>query len=303
MVWPRASLAAVRPSWRTRRAWLFLLPTFLVVAAVAGWPLVRTLSFAFTDAQLDRLDAADWVGLENFAYLLGDPDWWGSVRNTVVFTVCSVFLELTIGLGIALLLNARFRGRAVLRAVVLIPWAIPTVVSAQIWAWMFHDLYGVFNDLLLSLGLIDAPVAWLADPATSMAAVVVTDVWKTTPFITLLLLAGLQTIPRELYQAAKVDGAGPFMAFFRITLPLLKPAIGVALVFRTLDALRIFDLIYVMTSNSRATATISVYARQQLIDFQEVGFGSAASFLVFVIVGLFSFLYVAGLRVGREEVQ
>lgn len=290
-------------AWRVRWAWWFVLPALLAVAAVAGWPLLRTLSFAFTDARLDQLEDARWIGVDNFAFLFADPDWWLSVRNTVVFTVCSVALEFVLGLGIALVLHARFHGRAALRAIVLIPWAIPTVVAAQVWAWMFHDIYGVLNDLLLRLGLLDEPVAWLAQPGMSLAAVIVTDVWKTTPFVALLLLAGLQTIPKPLYEAAKVDGAGPVKAFLRITLPLLRPAIAVALIFRTLDALRIFDLIYVMTSNSRDTATISIYARQQLIDFQEVGYGSAAAFLVFVLVGIFSFLYVAGLGVAREEAR
>lgn len=166
---------------------------------------------------------------------------------------------------------------------------------------MYHDVYGVVNDLALRLGLVDAPVAWLAEPATAMAAVIMTDVWKATPFMTLLLFAGLQTIPGHLYEAARVDGAGALRRFWHVTLPLLRPAMLVALVFRTLDALRVFDLIYVMTSNSRATATVSVYARQQLIDFQDVGYGSAASLLIFLLAGLATVAYVAALRPGLEQ--
>jgi trehalose/maltose transport system permease protein len=180
----------------------------------------------------------------------------------------------------------------------LIPWAVPTVVSAQMWRWMYNESYGVINDLLRRLGLIQAPVAWLANDRTAIAAVIVTDVWKATPFVALLLLAGLQNISEELYDAAKIDGAGPLARFLRITLPLLRPAIAVALIFRTLDALRVFDLIYVMTSNSRSTATISVYARQQLVDFQDVGYGSAASSVIFVIIALAGIGYIAVLKPG-----
>ncbi|MFQ5775531.1 MAG: carbohydrate ABC transporter permease [Kiloniellaceae bacterium] len=284
---------------RVRAAWLFLLPALALLVGVAGYPLARTVAFAFTDARLSDLDAAGWIGLSNFGFALTDPDWWRAVWNTVVFTLGSVSLQLVLGLAFALVLDARFRGRGPLRAAVLVPWAIPTVVCAQMWRWMYHDVYGVINDLLLRLGLIERPVAWLADDVTAMAAVIVTDVWKATPFMALLLLAGLQTIPAELQEAAKVDGAGPVTRFRTITLPLLLPAIGIALIFRTLDALRVFDLIYVMTSNSRATASISVYARQQMIDFQDVGYGSAVSVMIFAIVGLFTVAYAAGLRPDR----
>jgi trehalose/maltose transport system permease protein len=278
---------------QVRWAWAFLAPTLVAGLAVAGWPLSRTAYLAFTDARLSEIEAAGWLGLDNFALILSDPHWWRAVGNTAVFTVASVTSELVLGLAFALLLNARWRGRRALGAVALVPWAVPTIVAAQMWGWMFHDVYGVVNDLLLRLGLIETPVAWLADPASALAAVVVTDVWKATPFMTLLLLAGLQAMPPQVHAAARVDGAGPVRRFLYITLPLLRPAIVVALIFRTLDAMRVFDLIYVMTSNSRATATVSVYARQHLIDFQEVGYGSAASLLIFLIVGLISVAYVA----------
>jgi trehalose/maltose transport system permease protein len=296
VAWPRR--AAGLQAHRVRAAWLFLLPTLAVLAAVAGWPLLRTVVLGFTDARLSDLGTARWVGLDNFALVLTDPDWWRSVRNTLVFTVVSVSLELVLGMGIALVLDMTFAGRGALRAAVLVPWAVPTVVSAQMWRWMYNDSFGVVNDVLARLGLIGRPVAWLADDRTALAAVIVTDVWKATPFMALLLLAGLQTIPGELYESANVDGAGGLRRFVSITLPLLRPAMAVALIFRTLDALRAFDLIYVMTSNSRGTATISVYARQQLIDFQDAGYGSAACSLIFVIIGIVSVLYIAVLRPG-----
>src|SRR5262249_44958713 len=176
---------------KARTAWLFLTPAIIILAAVAGWPLIRTVTFAFTDAQLSALDAARWIGVQNFADLLADPDWWHAVAVTLIFAVVSVTLEFILGLVVALVLNAPFRGRGALRAAMLIPWAVPTVVSAQMWRWMYNDSYGVINDLLLRLGLIHAPVAWLANDRTAIAAVIATDVWKATPFVALLLLAGL----------------------------------------------------------------------------------------------------------------
>lgn len=286
---------------RTTAAWLFVLPMVLVLAAVAGWPLLRTIWFAFTDANLADLAVAEFVGFENFAYLLTDPIWWVAVRNTFVFTLVSVTLETVLGLGIALALNAHFRGRGLLRAAVLIPWAIPTVVSAQMWSWMFNDVFGIINAVLIGLGVISAPIAWTGSPDTALAAVIIVDVWKTTPFMALLLLAGLQMLPGEIYEAAKVDGVHPLRVFWKVTLPLLKPALLVAVIFRALDALRIFDLVYVMTGNNQATMSMSVYARQQLVDFQDVGMGSAAATTLFAIIALTTAAYLVVARVGRED--
>ena len=286
---------------RVRSAWLFMAPMLIVLLLVAGWPLLRTIWFGFTDANLSDLGAAEFVGLINYYYLLQDPDWWNAVWNTFVFATVSVTLETVLGLGIALSLNAHFRGRGLLRAAVLIPWAIPTVVSAQMWAWMFNDVFGVINHALLAIGLIGEPIAWTASPDTALIAVIMVDVWKTTPFMALLLLAGLQMLPQECYESAKVDGVHPVKVFFKVTLPLLKPALMVAVIFRVLDALRIFDLIYVMTGNNKDTMSMSVYARQQLVDFQDVGYGSAAATLLFLIIALVTVVYLTLGRVGRED--
>ena len=286
---------------RVRSAWLFMAPMLVVLGLVAGWPLLRTIWFGFTDANLSDLGAAEFVGLINYFYLLQDPDWWNAVWNTVVFATVSVTLETVLGLGIAQALDAHFRGRGLLRAAVLIPWAIPTVVSAQMWAWMFHDVFGVINHVLLAIGLIDRPVAWIASPDTALVAVIIVDVWKTTPFMALLLLAGLQMLPQECYESARVDGVHPVKVFLKVTLPLLKPALMVAIIFRVLDALRIFDLIYVMTGNNKDTMSMSVYARQQLVDFQDVGYGSAAATLLFLIIALFTVVYLTLGRFGRED--
>lgn len=278
-------------------AWLYLAPTLVVLAAVGGWPLFRTIWFSLSDAYLGRAGEASFIGLDNYLLLAGDGEWWGSVWNTLVFAACSVTLETVLGMGVALVLNARFPGRGLVRAAVLVPWAIPLVVSAKMWAWMFNDLYGVINAGLAGLGLIDGPVAWLADPDLAMAAVIMTDVWKTTPFMAILILAGLQMIPDDIYEAARIDGVHPLRVFFRITLPLVWPVLLVAVIFRTLDALRVFDLIYVMTSNSRDTASMSVFARQQMVNFGDLGYGSAASVLIVLIVGLATVLWLMAGRV------
>lgn len=304
---PAATLAARRPELpgatlaeqRVRAAWLFLAPMLVALLLVAAWPLLRTIVFSFTDANLGNLDAWGFVGLANYIYLLEDPLWWKAVGNTLFFTVISVALETALGLVIALALNAHMPGRGLLRAAVLIPWAIPTVVSAKMWGWMLHDLYGVVNAMLLGLGLIARPWAWLADPTLSMMSIIAVDVWKATPFMALLILAALQVLPGEVYEAARVDGVHPVRVFFRVTLPLIRPALLVAVIFRGLDALRVFDVIYVLTGNNENTASMSVYARQQLVDFQDVGYGSTAATCLFLIVAIVTVLVIT---VGRVNV-
>ena len=288
---------------RRRAAWLFLLPMLIVLAAVAGWPLLRTVYFGFTDATLSNLEGHRLVGLGNFVALARDPDWWRAVGNTALFAAVSVTLETLLGLVVALTLDAQLPGRGMLRAAVLIPWAIPTVVSAQMWNWMYNDLYGVLNAALLATGTVGEPLAWTADPDLALYAVIAVDVWKTTPFMALLILAALQLVPGEIYEAARIDGAPPLEVFWRITLPLIRPALMVAVVFRTLDALRVFDLPYVLTGNSRYTASMAVFARQQLVDFQDVGYGSAASTFLFLVVGAFTVLYLTAGRVRLDSAE
>lgn len=273
-------------------------PTLVVIAFVAGWPLVRTIWFSFTDASLSNMSAAQYTGFENFFFLFKDKTWVNSIKNTLYFASVSVVLETILGLIIALVLNTHIKGRGLLRTAVLIPWAIPTIVSAKMWGWMLHDVYGVINDIFLWVGFIEHPIAWAADPKLAMISVIMVDVWKTTPFMALLLLAGLQLLPQECFEAARVDGIHPIRVFWRVTLPLLKPAIIVAVIFRSLDALRVFDLIYVLTGGSSETMSMSVYARQQLFDFQNVGLGSAASTVLFFMIGLITiiFLFFGGIK-------
>jgi len=284
-----------------RSAVYFLAPMLTALALAAGWPLARTIYFALTDARLDGLSEASFVGLENFwnaswGGLLADPAWWRAVSNTLIFTGVSVGLETVLGIAIALTLNMTFPGRGLVRAVVLIPWAIPTIVSAKMWGWMLHDQFGMVNDLFARMGFISEPVAWLASADTALLAIILVDVWKTTPFMTLLVLAALQMLPHDIYEAARIDGVHPVKVFLRITLPLIWPALMVAVIFRGLDALRAFDLMYAMTGNSEDTMTMSVFARQQLVDFQDVGYGAAASTMLFLIIAL---LVAMVLTLGR----
>jgi trehalose/maltose transport system permease protein len=292
---PRAS-ALMRQ--RTRAAWLFLTPTLVAMGLVAGWPLARTFWFAFTDANLTDMGAAQFVGLDSLRSVLEDPDWWSTVWTTFRFALVSVSLETVLGLIIALALNAKFPGRAMLRASVLVPWAIPTVVSARMWAWMFNDIYGVINALFLKLGLISESLAWTAEPGLSFAAVVAVDVWKTTPFMSLLILAALQMLPDDIYEAARIDGAGPIRIFSQVTLPLLKGPLMVAIIFRMLDALRVFDIFFVLTGGSTETMPMAGYARQRMFEYQEIGVGSASASLLFAIIALFTAVYMV---VGRVK--
>lgn len=290
---------------RLRAAGWFLVPMLAVLAIVAGWPLARTIYFSFTNASLTDLYGAHWVGFHNYldwkalksgrilwSGLLVDPAWWNAVWNTVRFSVVSVSLETLFGTVVALVLNAEFKGRGVVRAAVLVPWAIPTIVSARIWSWMLNDQFGIINDILLRLGFIDHKIAWTASAGTAMVAVLIVDIWKTTPFMALLILAGLQMIPRDIYEAADIDGVHPVKQFFRITLPLVRPALMVAVIFRMLDSMRIFDLIYVLTPNSSQTKTISVLARENLFDFDKFAYGSAESTMLFLIIALMTIIYI-----------
>jgi trehalose/maltose transport system permease protein len=297
---PHGGLAARR----VRRAWWMVAPMLVVLLAVAGWPLARSVAFSLTDAELSEPAQGRWIGLDNYAGpdgLFWARDWWHSVGNTVVFTVVSVGLETLLGLGVALLLNRPSRLRTVLRAALLVPWAIPTVVSARMWSWMLHDQFGIVNHYLLAWGVLDAPLAWTADPALSLATIVVVDVWKATPYMALLILAALQMVPVDCHEAARVDGVPAWTVFRRVTLPLILPGVAVAMVFRTLDALRVFDIVYVMTSNSRATKTMSVYVREQLIDFGLLGYGSAAATALFFVIALVTILAMGTLRRSAER--
>jgi len=314
---PAAPAASIGPSQltrqRTRSAMLFLLPMIAALAIVAGWPLLRSIYFSLTDVSLNNLAGAKWVGFKNYltwvtldsgrtiyAGVLVDPAWWNAVWNTLKFSLYSVTLETILGMAVALALNADFKGRGLVRAAILVPWAIPTIVSAKMWSWMLNDQFGIINDFLLRIGVIHEKIAWTATADTAMGAVLVVDVWKTIPFMALLILAGLQSIPNDIYEAAEIDGVHPVRTFWKVTLPLVRPALMVAIIFRLLDAMRIFDLIYVLTPNSKQTKTMSVIARENLFDFDKFAYGSAEATLLFLSILIVVIVYI---KVGRVNLS
>jgi trehalose/maltose transport system permease protein len=298
---------------RTRTVWLFLAPMIGLMLVVAVWPLARSIWFSFTDTNINDLSASQFVGLENYVGEYGlffNPndengfwagDWGVSIRNTFSFAVVSVVIETLTGLGLALLLNQEFKGRAIVRTAVLVPWAIPTIVSAKMWGWMLNDQFGVINNLMLGAGLISQKIAWTAEPAYALWTVVLVDVWKTTPFMALLILAALQTVPRDCYEAARVDGVHPLRVFWKITLPLIRQPLMVAVVFRLLDSLRVFDLIYVLTANGSTTISMSGFVRREMVEYGNMGFGSAASTSLFVIILLTAIIFLRLARVKLAE--
>jgi multiple sugar transport system permease protein len=287
-----------------RRGLVFFLigPTVFILIGIALFPILAVIGLSL-QRNLPIFDISHFVGLDNYLFLLGDPRFWNSLKNTVYFTLVSVTLEVCLGLGIAILLNQAFTGRGWVRALILIPWAIPTVVSARMWEWLYNGDFGLINFFLTQTQLTQQPVNWLGDPVWAIHGAIIMEVWKTTPFAAILLMAGLQTIPRELYHAAKVDGASPWAIFRYITLPSLKPIILVVLLFRTLDAFRVFDAIYVLTGGGPAntTETLSVYAYKVLFQTLQFGYGSTIAVVTFMCVALISILYLKLL--GKEYWQ
>jgi trehalose/maltose transport system permease protein len=286
---------------RRRSAALFLAPLLLVLGLVALEPLGRSLYLSLTDARIDNLDGA-FVGLENYMGEYGlfgtldgwiDPRWAAAVSNTLVFAAVSVSLETVLAFAVALMLNAEFTGRSLVTAAVLVPWAVPTVVSAKLWDWMLQQQYGIVNTVLAMLDM--ERIAFTTE--YPMWSVILVDVWKTTPFMALLILAALKMLPRDCYEAAEVDGIHPVKVFFRVTLPLVKPALMVAVIFRLLDALRVFDVIYVLTGSTESTISMSGFVRDQMVENGYVGFGSAASTVLFLVIGLCTLAYMKAARV------
>jgi multiple sugar transport system permease protein len=279
-----------------------LLPALALLAAVVALPILRVIQLSLFRVDLQGGMVLRWAGLDQFVRLWQDGRWWTALRNTAVFTGGSVALEMALGVAFALLLHRRFRGRGAVRALVMLPWALPTAVMGLAWAWIFNDSFGVLNDLLGRAGLIHGPVAWLGRPATAMLAMVVADVWKTTPFVMLIVLAGLQGIPEHVLEAARVDGLSPWHQLRRVVLPLLTPSLLVALAFRTVQAYGAFDLPYVMTGGGPggATETVSLYAYQNYFRYLEFGYGSAVVVQGAVLAML---LVTALMYLGRARVR
>ena len=291
-----------------RLAWGFLLPAIAIIAAVAFVPLAGTIweSFHRHDLRMPWL-GRPFIGGGNYAEALSDARMWAALGHTAFFTLVTVALELVLGLVLALGLNRAYRGRGIVRMAVLLPWAIPTVVAALVWRFMFESESGIVNAVLTSLAVLRDPLVWLSHPTAAWIPLILADVWKTTPFVALLLLAGLQGIDQTLYEAARMDGARAWRQFREITLPMLMPAVLVAGIFRMLDAFRVFDLVYVLTGGGPGTATepISLYAFTSLLQNLRFGYGSAISVIIFAITFALALLYIRllGASLTGEERQ
>ena len=281
-----------------RLAIAFVTPAVSVIALIAIFPLAWTVwnSLHLQDLRMPWL-GHPFVGFDNYQELARDPRFWSSLGHTLFFTVATVSLELVLGLALALAMNRAFRGRGMMRATSLLPWAIPTVVAALLWRFMFDSQAGIANALLVAIGVLERPMVWFVEATTAWIPVILSDVWKTTPFVAILLLAGLQNIDRSLYEAAEVDGAGPWWRLWHITIPLLKPTIFVALIFRTLDAFRVFDLLYALTGGGPGTATepIALYTHTIILQHLRFGYGSALSVVVFAVTFGLAVIYIRGL--------
>lgn len=282
--------------------YLLLIPAGLFFFSVILYPITRNVYLSFHQKSIMTEMQTHFVGWANYIKIITSDFWFkNALFNTIEFTLISVAAEFALGLGFALVLNFPFRGRNIARAAAILPWALPTAVMAMAWRWIYNDMYGVLNDVLLRLGIIKEPVAWLGDPATAMYAAIFSDVWKTTSFITLILLAGLQSIPQDLYSAASIDGANFWQRFRHITLPLLRPAVVLALLFRSLQAFAVFDLIWVLTQGGPAgsTATLSVYVYDYIFRYLKLGYGAALSMMVFffALIIIFGILTVRGREV------
>ncbi|MBO3463725.1 sugar ABC transporter permease [Aetokthonos hydrillicola Thurmond2011] len=269
-----------------RTAWIFLLPALLLLLFVFGYPIARAFWLSLFTQNLGTKLQPVFSGLGNYIRMAGDGRFWQSFWTSIVFTVSTVSLELLLGLGIALVLNQKFFGRGVVRTVAILPWALPTALIGLAWGWIFNDQFGVVNDILLRLGLIKTGINWLGEPTLAMIAVIVADIWKTTPFISVLLLAGLQSISSDFYEAHALDGARPWQSFYQITLPLLMPQILIATLFRFAQAFGIFDLIMVMTGGGPGgtTEVVSLYIYSTVMRYLDFGYGAALVVVTFLLL-------------------
>ncbi len=281
-------------------ATLMVLPCSLFVLTFAFYPILYSFWLSLHRIILGLPQLGEpFVGLDNYRDLLHDRVALRATVNTFVFVLSSTALELLLGLIVALVIHRSFTGRGTVRAAVLVPWAIPTVVSSQLWRFIFNDKYGLLNFIIYG-GEVSRYKAWLADPFYAFVAIVVADVWKTTSFAALILLAGLQSIPQELYDSARVDGANAWQRFRTITLPMLRPALLVALLFRTMDAFRVFDLVFVMTQGGPADATnvLQFYGYKKMFAEGLMGYGSSISVVVFLLSFSVAMLYMRVIKVG-----
>ena len=284
-----------------RLAFWLILPAVVGLVAISAYPVVQTVIWAFQHYLLTEPDNIHFNGLKNFQRLLADQAFWTALKFSIIYTVVSVVGQVVVGFVLALTANREFKGRGLVRAAMLFPWTMPTVITAVAWRYMYNDQFGLFNGTLQHLGL-PHQIIWLGSPMLALIALLILAVWKVNSFVALVLLAGLQSIPKDVYEAADVDGAGPVRQFLSITLPFLRPALMVVLVLRTVESLQAFDIIYGLTGGGPANSTqnLPLYIYQQ--GFGEAlnfGYGSAAAVVLFALIFTFAVLYVRLLY--REE--
>ena len=287
--------------WMSRRAWFLPLPLLLIMALIIGWPFVRTVWVSFTNAKL-LTAGADWVGVTNYLNALANPLVQSALIVTTKFVVISVSIEFAAGVLAGLLLDQDFRGRTFLRALMILPWALPTVVNATMWRLIYQPDFGALNAMMTQLGLIDSYRSWLGDPQSALWAVCLADAWKNFPLVALICLAALQSVPSELKAAATIDGAGFWKKFRAVYLPFLTGPLTVAIVLRTIESFKVFDIIWVMTRGGPANSTksLSVVVYQEAFSFQRAGSGASIALIVALISACLTALYVTVMRRQAE---
>ena len=289
-------------SLTTLRAWLLMLPLLVIMLAVIGWPFLDTVWLSFTDARLVGT-GGDYVGLDNYRRLFSSDAFWRAFRVTTAFAVISVLVEMVLGVLVALLLFQDFRGRNVLRALLILPWALPTVVNALLWRLIYNPEYGALNAMLVQLGVLDDYRSWLGDPNSALAALIVADAWKNFPLVALISLAALHAVPQAIRAAAIVDGANALARFRYVILPYLAGPLMVAMVLRTIEAFKVFDIIWVMTRGGPAnsTRTLSILVYQEAFSFQRAGSGASLALIITLAVTVLAVAYVFLIRRAAGE--
>lgn len=290
---------------KAKMGYIFIIPSIVLVLVFIVYPVINTINMSLYDLRIQTLaEGKKFVGFDNYIKLFSDKTFIESLKFTLMFTVIAVTLETLIGMIFALIMNKAIPGQGIIRTAVLVPWAIPTIVSGLMWQFMYSDQYGIINLILSKLHLIQDYIPWLIEKNTAIIAVIIADVWKTTPYMSLLILSGLQTVPESLYEAASLDGANKVQRFFRITLPIIKPVVVVAILFRVLATFRIYDLVVALTSGGPAdgTQSLSLYTIKTYFNFGNLGYGATLAVVTFIISLLISFLFMDALKTKMEKV-
>lgn len=278
--------------------YLCILPTVIIFAVFAIYPVFRTVLLGFFKSRLQTGSKMEFIGLSNYIQMFSDERFWNAFSFTIMFTAVTVCVEVILGLIFAQLMNLSYKGQSALRVVVLIPWAIPTIVSGFMWKFMVHDQYGVFNQILQGLGIIDNFIPWLSQDNTARFIIILSDIWKTAPYVSLLVLAGLQNISNDIYEAAEIDGAGAFRRYFTITLPLLKSVLATAVLFRLISSFKVYTVIVALTNGGpgNATESLTMYTMRTYFDSGNYGYGAALATFTLIITCIISLFFIDSIR-------